>query len=114
MKFVHAIAVSVLLVRAWFAVRFASGQAALNLANAEVIGRSSSNPSFVGMASTDSAGHFSVKGVPKGRINITVRRNNAVVATGAAIFAGGVLTDALAAPFQVDPNRNHLKAGPGK
>jgi len=114
MKFVQTIALSVLLVSTSLAVRLASGQTALNLANAEVIVRSSRNPSFVGMASTDSAGHFTVKGVPKGGINITVRRNNAVVATGAAIFAGGVLTDALATPLLVDPNRNHLKSGPGK
>jgi hypothetical protein len=60
-----------------------------DLANAEVIVRSSGNPGWVGMTNTDANGNFLLSGVPAGGINVTVRRRGAVIAQGAGLIQGG-------------------------
>ncbi|MBS1859361.1 MAG: Ig-like domain-containing protein [Acidobacteria bacterium] len=62
---------------------------ASDLANAEVIVRSSGNPDWVGMTNTDANGNFLLTGVPAGGINVTVRRRGAVVAQGSGLIQGG-------------------------
>ena len=114
MHFTRQLAISILVVATCCEVYSACAQTAVSLANAEVLVRSSMSPSFVGMANTDAAGHFTIKGVPKGGINVVFRRNNVVIAQGATIFAGGDLTDVQVAPYLLDPTGDHLKSGPGK
>ena len=91
-----------------------SGTATPNLSNAEVIVKSSVNTSYVGMTNTDSRGHFILKGVPTGGINVFVRRNNQIIAQGSAIFKGGSLSEIEVANYIAPPPSNALKSSPAK
>ena len=62
------------------------------LANAEVVVRSSGNVNYVGMTNTDATGNFTLNGVPSGGISVTVSRKGKVIANGAGVFSGGPLT----------------------
>jgi hypothetical protein len=66
-----------------------AAQAALTsaqLANAEVEIRSSLDPKFRGMTNTGPRGMFSLNGVPRGAIQVTVRRKGEVIGTGGAVL----------------------------
>ncbi|CAD5373577.1 conserved exported hypothetical protein [Rubrivivax sp. A210] len=65
-----------------------------DIANAEVLVRSSGNPGYLGMTNTDAQGRFTLQGVPAGGIEVQVRRNGVVLARGAAVFTGGDLNQA--------------------
>jgi hypothetical protein len=65
-----------------------------DIANAEVIVRSSGNVRYVGMTNTDAQGRFSLAGVPAGGVSVQVRRNGVLIARGAAVFPGGQLNQA--------------------
>jgi hypothetical protein len=61
----------------------------LDIANAEVIVRSSSNATYVGMTNTDANGNFTLNNVPPGGISVTVQRKGKVIAVGGGVFPGG-------------------------
>jgi hypothetical protein len=85
-----------------------------DLSNAEVIVKSSVNTAFVAMTNTDAKGHFVLNGIPAGGINVLIRRNNQIIAQGAAIFNGGNLSEAQVLNILMPPSSNILKSDPGK
>lgn len=81
-----------------------------DLANAEVIVTSASNPGYVGMTNTDAQGGFTLSGVPSGGISVLVRRNGVLIARGAGMFSAGELTkaqllDIVLVPAEVAPKQ---------
>ncbi|AVR97495.1 Ig-like domain-containing protein [Pseudoduganella armeniaca] len=65
--------------------RQAAAPAPATLAGAEVRVTSSGNPRYRGMANTDAAGGFTLKGVPPGGINVEVWRDGSLLARGTAL-----------------------------
>ncbi|WEF33904.1 carboxypeptidase regulatory-like domain-containing protein [Pseudoduganella chitinolytica] len=65
--------------------RQAAAPSGAPLAGAEVRVTSSGNPRYRGMANTDAAGGFTLKGVPPGGINVEVWRDGSLLARGAAL-----------------------------
>ena len=88
--------------------------AVANLANAEILVRSSTNATYRGMTNTDARGRFTLRGVPPGGITIDVRRNGRLIAQGAGVFPGGTLTPNQLLGIILKPVATTLKAGPGK
>lgn len=81
-----------------------------DLANAEVIVTSASNPGYVGMTNTDAQGGFTLSGVPSGGVSVLVRRDGVLIARGAGVFSAGELTqaqllDIVLVPAEVAPKQ---------
>lgn len=89
-------------------------QPVVNLANAEILVRSSADPTYRGMTNTDARGRFTLRGVPPGGVNIDVRRNGRVIAQGAGVFPGGTLTPNQLLGIVLKPVPTTVKAGPNK
>ncbi len=79
---------------------------AIDLSNAEVIVKSSSDPRYVGMTNSDAQGRFSLNGVPAGGINVTVRRKGQLIGYGSAVFSGGNLNEAQMLNIELGPVPN--------
>ena len=85
---------------------------ASQLANAEVIIRSSVNHRYVGMTNTDAKGNFTLSGVPAGGVSVVVRRDGKIIAEGSGVFAGGSLSGPQVLSIVVAPPAASTKVSP--
>ena len=59
--------------------------AAPNYGNAEVEVNASTDVKYKGTTNTDKSGNFSIGNVPRGGINVTVKKNGSVLGRGSAV-----------------------------
>jgi hypothetical protein len=73
------------------------------LGDAEVEVKSSTDTEYTGMTNTDQEGNFAISGVPRGGINVTVRKNGQVVGRGSAVLPLSPTTQQSVSIVVVDP-----------
>jgi hypothetical protein len=74
-----------------------------SIGNAEVEVKASTNVRYTGATNTDPRGNFVISGVPRGGINVTVRKNGQVVGRGSAVLPPFPTTQRAVSVVVVDP-----------